>query len=371
MAIGTELKFAALDELNLDPMNPRLGRNSMGPDVSQEKVLELMRDWTLDELAVSYLESGGFWTHEALLVTEEERYGAARPIVIEGNRRLAALIYLKMAYDGELASSKWREIAQSAEPPADLFTKIPHIEVGSREEIYDFLGFRHVTGIKQWRPTEKAQFIAKMIDNYGMNYVEVMRKIGSKTQTVRQNYISYRLLLQIEDSVDTVPTEKVEERFSVLYLSLRTQGVRKYLHIDIKADPSKARTPVPEKHLKALGNFALWLFGGDDDRPPLFTDSRQVDNFGVILESPKATDYLERAAKPKFEVAFRTAGGDEAETIKYVEQAADNVELALSRVHLYKESKKLRLAVERFGADAYQLLDIFPKIKQQLNEENK
>jgi hypothetical protein len=28
MPVGTELKFEDLDNLNLDPMNPRLGRNN-------------------------------------------------------------------------------------------------------------------------------------------------------------------------------------------------------------------------------------------------------------------------------------------------------------------------------------------------------
>ena len=66
MAIETILKYAKLDELYLDPTNPRLGRNNTGPDVSQEDVLEFMRNWTLDELAESFLGSG-FWTHEALI----------------------------------------------------------------------------------------------------------------------------------------------------------------------------------------------------------------------------------------------------------------------------------------------------------------
>ena len=75
MAISRELQFASLDELNLDPMNPRLGRNNTGREVPQAKVLDLMRDFTLDEIARSYVESGCFWTQEALLVTKEELYG--------------------------------------------------------------------------------------------------------------------------------------------------------------------------------------------------------------------------------------------------------------------------------------------------------
>jgi len=369
MAIGTELKHAKLDELYLDPMNVRLGRNNTGRDVTQEQVLQLMRDWKLDELAVSFLEGGGFWTHEALLVTKEKLYGQQRLVVIEGNRRLATLKFLRKALDGEKTPRKLAETAKKAKPRKDLFTKIPYIMVGSREEIESFLGFRHVTGIKEWKPAEKAEFIVRMIDERGMNYEQVMRKIGSRTDTVRRNYISYRLLLQIEDSV-AIPEEQFEERFSVLYLSLRTQGVQKYLQIDIHADPKTAKKPVPKSQLRALANFALWLFGDGNGRLPLFSDSRQVDNFGRILESQQAVKYLERSEEPSFEVALRTAGGDEPEILRLIEKAADNIELALTRIHLFKKSKKIQSAVKRLGAHAFQLLNIFTDVKRELEKES-
>jgi len=358
MAIGTQIQYAQLSDIYLDPKNPRLGREMIGRDLTQKQVLEAMIDWTLDELAVSFLESGGFWVQEALLVTTETLYGHERLVVIEGNRRLAALIYLQNAIDGNPASKKWEEIAKIGRPSPTLFTKIPYIFVDSRKEIEAFLGFRHVTGIKEWRPAEKAQYIAKLIDTSKMSYEEVMRKIGSKTSTVRQNYISYRLLLEIE-KVAGIPRENFEDRFSVMYLSLRTVGVQNYLQIDIRADPDKAKKPVPRSHLKALTNFALWLFG-DDKRPALFSDSRQVDNFGRILESREAVEYLERTTKPSFDVAYRMAGADEPEIVRLVEEAADNIELALTRAHLHKKSKKLLKAVNRLRAHAQQLAGIFP-----------
>jgi len=370
MAIGTDLKYAKLEELYLDPMNVRLGRNNTGRDVTQDQVLELMKDWTLDELAVSFLDSGGFWTHEPLLVTEEVLYGKKHLIVIEGNRRIAALKFLKKAVDGEKAPQKLVKIAKGAKIPPALFTRIPYVQVGSRQEIESFLGFRHVTGIKEWKPAEKAEFIAKLIDERGMSYDEVRRKIGSKTETVRRNYISYRLLLQIAETAD-IPEEQFEDRFSVMFLSLRTQGVQKYLQIDIHADPKSARTPVPKSHLKALANFALWIFGKGPEQPPVFSDSRQVDNFGRIIESKEAVEYLERTEHPSFDVALRTAGGDEPEIIRLIEKAADEVELALTRAHFFKKSKKIQAAVKRFGADAKQLLEIFPDIRKQLDEEAK
>ena len=368
MAIGTELSYAKLDELYLDPMNIRLGRNKTGRDVPQEQVLQLMRDWTLDELATSFIESGVFWTHEAMLVTEEKLYGKKQLVVIEGNRRLATLKFLKKAVDGESGvPQKLVDIVKNKKVPAVLFNNIPYVKVDSRQEIESFLGFRHVTGIKEWKPAEKAEFIARLIDERNMSYEEVARKIGSKISHVRQNYISYRLLLQIEQESD-ITEGQFEERFSVMYLSLRTQGVQKYLQIDIKADPKTAKRPVPKNHLKALSKFALWLFG-DEEHLPIFSDSRQVDNFGRILESEEAVEYLERTEKPSFDIALRMAGGDEPEILKLIEKAADNIELALTRVHQYKKTKRIQEAVERLGIDAFQLLEIFPQIKEKLGGE--
>lgn len=370
MAISTELQFATLDDLYLDPTNPRLGRNNTGRDVPQEKVLELMQTWTLDELAQSYLEGGGFWTHEALLVVEEELYGKPRLIVVEGNRRLAALIFLKRAYLGQETSKKWAGIVEGTDQPPDLFERIPYLKADDRQDIETFLGFRHVTGIKEWKPAEKAEFIAKLIDERGLSYEEVRRKIGSKTPTVRQLYIAYRLLLQVENSVEEIPPERYKRRFSVMYLSLRTPGVQKYLDLDIRAEPEAAKEPVRNEKIEELGNLARWVFG-TENTDPLFTDSRKVDDFGRILESSEANQYLERTAKPKFEVAYRISGGDEDEVIKLIEQAADNIELALTRAHFFKNSVKLQRAVKRLSIDAAQLLGIFPDMdKEPLENRN-
>lgn len=363
MAIDTEIRHARLNELSLDPTNSRLGRNNAGRNVPQPRVLELMKDWTLDELAVSFLESG-FWPHEALLVVRENLYGKPALVVVEGNRRLAALSYLYNALSGDPASRKWAEIAEGQRPAKQLFEKIPYIRVGSRKEVESFLGFRHVTGIMEWSPAEKAEYIARLIEDSRMTYKQVMRKIGSKTPAVQRHYISYRLLLQMEDQ-EKISLSHVEEKFSVLYLSLRTKGVQKYLHIDIQADPRKAKRPVPASRLKALVHFALWLFG-DEETPPIVRESRQVDDFGRILESSRAVQYLERSERPSFNAAFNLAGGDEPEVIRLVHKAADNIEMALSRAHLHTKSKKLESAVKRLGADAMQLLKLFPGVHSQV-----
>lgn len=368
MGNSKKLLYATLDALYLDAKNPRLGRHYANVNLSQDDVLDLMSDWVLDELAVSYLESG-FWAHEALLVVKEKMDGNERLVVVEGNRRLAALIYLRRAVNGEKVSKKWSSLVENKVVSNELFDQIPYIQVESRKAIESFLGFRHVTGIKEWKPEEKARYIVHLIDDRHMTYEQVMRKIGSKTRTVRENYVSYRLLLQMESKLEDFDSKFAEDRFSVMYLTLKTGGVQKYLQIDIMADPETAKSPVPDSHLKNLGNFALWLFG-NDNRPPLFVDSRQKDNFSTILESPDAVRYLEDDKRPNFDYAFQLARGDELEIIRLINEAGDNIQISLSRVHHYRDSPELRNAIKRLSVDFKELLDRFPDLRTILQEDN-
>ena len=369
MAISTELQYAKLDDLYLDPKNPRLGRYHTNDDLSQVKILDLMRDWVLDELAVSYLESDGFWTHEALLIVKEKLDGELRLVVVEGNRRLAALKYLYAAFQGEDVPIKWKSLIKNVEFPRTLFDQIPYIMVDSRQEIEAFLGFRHVTGIKEWDAEEKAQYIARLIDG-GMTYEQVMRKIGSNTPTVRRNYISYRLLLQMEDSLEDFSPEDVRGRFSVMFLSLRTEGVQKYLHIDILANPLDAQRPVPQEHLDALANFARWLFGSKArNKYPLFSDSRRVEDFGQVLENQQVVEYLEQEENPSFEHACQLAGVNKSEILQLLNRAANNVKLVLSEVHHHEKEEDIQQAVKRLGIDVRQLLKVFPSIRKELDEQ--
>jgi hypothetical protein len=282
-------------------------------------------------------------------------------VVVEGNRRLAALKCLKATVDGRAPSKYWTDLVKAHKPSQGLFEQVPYIEVGNRSDVSAYLGFRHVTGIKEWKPAEKAQYIAKLIEEEQLTYDDVRRKIGSKAPTVRQHYISYRLLLQMEQE-EGVVIDKVEDKFSVLYLSLRTQGVQSYLHIDIKAPPGKAMMPVHKAYLKNLVHYSKWLFG-DEKNPPLFTDSRNVDNFGKILESEEAVNYLERTVNPRFELAIRKAGVGEQEVIALVSSASDNIQLALTEAHLFRKSTQLQKSVRRLGKDFAALLNIFPSEK--------
>ncbi|HEV2842721.1 MAG TPA: hypothetical protein VGW39_15470 [Chthoniobacterales bacterium] len=371
MPVATKLQYASIDQLSIDPSNPRLGSEVISQQLKPDQLLRQMRDWELEELAVSFLESG-FWPQEALLVVEETLYGERKPrlVVVEGNRRLAALKYLREAINGHPATPRWTEIVSTRKTkvPKTLFEEVPYLVADHRQEISAYLGFRHVSGIKEWDPPEKAAFIAKMIDEQKLTYEQVMRRIGSKTEPVRRNYISYRILLQMKEHDEQIDLSRVEERFSVLFLSLRTRGVQKYLKVDIEAAPGKAKRPIPPDRVQALIHFARWLFGYQDVEP-IVSDSRQVDKFDKALNNKDALAYLERTKEPHLDVAYRLAGGEEWEAYEELEIAATHLRSVLGVIHLHRKSSRIRDSVEKVVRASFELLRGYPEMHADLLQE--
>jgi hypothetical protein len=374
MAVHTEIHFAPVDELYLDPKNPRLGRREVEKHLSQAEILALMQRFTLDEIGVSVVNAG-FWPQEALVVVREPLGKAGKAlhnVVVEGNRRLAAVKMLKLAVEGGEVEP-WRSLVGDLKKPqlkklTETLVHIPYILVDSRDDVRAYIGFRHVTGIKQWDPAEKAEYINSLIAS-GMNYKQVTDCIGSKVGFVRQAYISYRILLQMEEQ-EEIHIPSVEEKFSVLTLSLRTEGVRTFLGVDIQADEKTAKRPIPKDKLDHLVKFALWLFGTEEVEA-IVTDSRKIEKFGRILLDEKAVEYLDQAANPKFEMADRIAGGDAIEVAEAIEQSAFQLEEALGTVHLVRADKRVRDGVKRLVQDVAQLLTTFPQFKTLICDEGK
>lgn len=353
-----KIEYAELKEFCLDPANPRLGRSVHQQDLSKDEVLERMKDWSLEELATSFLESG-FWSHEAVLCLQDTDEGDGRLIVVEGNRRIAALMRLQRAFEGVETSKKWLDLIANVKPDDSLFNRVPYIRLNNRSEVDAFLGFRHVTGIKEWAPPEKAQFIAKLIDENHLSYSDVMRRIGSKTPTVQRNYIAYSILLQME-STEGLDVSKVEDKFSVLFLSLARRDVQDFLGVREKFDvpPEKVNPPINDAHIGNMKDYAKWLFG-DEENPPVVTDSRLVDRFARVLASDEGLQYMRAFRRPSLEKAFVIAGGDQEEVCEIISTAAYTVEEALSSIHHYANDERLIKLVNRLASNVKQLNRIF------------
>ena len=135
-----EHRIIPLNELALDSNNPRLPRSLNG--AGEERILEYMLlDASLIELMLA-IGKNDFFPGEQLLVvqTTPNQYK-----VVEGNRRLSAL---KLLSNPGLATVQNSKVAQVIEETDKRPTLIPCLVFENESDIHNYLGYRHITGIK-------------------------------------------------------------------------------------------------------------------------------------------------------------------------------------------------------------------------------
>src|SRR5438046_2950484 len=79
-------KPVPVEDLLLDPKNPRLAGMDLTVDDQEEILKALWQESAVNEL-VDSIATSGYWEHEELFATRE----SGKLVVIEGNRRLSAV----------------------------------------------------------------------------------------------------------------------------------------------------------------------------------------------------------------------------------------------------------------------------------------
>ncbi len=359
MAVHPTIEFKGIEELHLDPRNPRLGRAEVAKGLSQQQVLDILKTWSLFELAQSMARQG-FWPQEALLVVTEEIDGTPSLVVVEGNRRLAAAKLLLATRDGAAPSAAWSALVKNADPSAIAsLESLPCVAADNRQDADAFLGFRHVTGIKEWHPAEKAEFISYLVRDKGMSYKDVADTIGSKGKVVGRNFVTYQILAQLESDGLTEEATALEQRFSVLFLALRNRHVRDFIGLADDLEPDAAVSPIAEDHADDLADLIGWMFG-TSRRPKIVKESREVERFAFALSNEKAVKYLRESKLPQLDVAYRLAGGEGADVVDLLESAAYNVEQALSVLQHHADEPEVIEVAKRLARDIRQVANTVP-----------
>jgi hypothetical protein len=343
-----------VDALLLDPLNPRLRRAPGEPLLSQPDLLRAMVAWELDELIVSYAESG-FWKHEPLIVVEEHEKTHDGDVVVEGNRRVAALKCLRAYLRGEpVPSRRITRVIEEALADADpldanssIFTEVPFVRYASRRDIDAYLGFRHVTGVKQWEPQEKATFIAHLIDRRHYDYRGTAKLIGTKTEIVRRNYVAYHLLNEFEELTEEENSiqalERARDDFSVFFLSLREEGIRQYLNISLDILPQDVPDAIKNLDRHRVDQFLVWMFGSDA-QDSLIGESRNIKKFAEILSTPEALAYITSRPDPSFDIAYGMTKGASDDIVAALKESRELLRNVLADLDLSENADEITQA---------------------------
>lgn len=302
-AILGEAKPVQVANLYFDPHNPRLAELRLSVEKQDEIAKVLWRDRAVNEL-VDSIAASGYWAHEELFATVEDN----KLVVIEGNRRLAAV---KLLLDDGLRE----RIGASGVPdlPASDKAKLKQLPViqCSREAVWQYIGFKHVNGPQDWDSIAKAQYIARIRNDYRVPLEDIARTIGDRHDTVRRLYRGLMVLEQAEQSRAFDRDDRYNTRFaySHLWTGLGYSGIQEFL--GLTAEKGFKPNPIPTSRLANLRELCVWLYGSKEagKAPLIRSQNPDLRNLDEVLRSKNGVAAL-RSGLP-LETSLKASRGDE------------------------------------------------------------
>ena len=272
----------SVEELYFDPRNPRLADyDHTGTQASVYKVLS--KEFDIQPLMDSMYRSGYFWEEPLVVVREAlpELKGKKVLVVIEGNRRLAALKSIAADEAGFPDIERRKRLSE-----------IPVIERSTREETLAFVGFRHVTGIVPWEAAAKAQYAHGLVMQ-GMALNDISQLIGDKTRDISR-WVRTQSLIEHAAS-QGLRSDDAERQFYFSYLLTSTDapGTKTWLNVDINV-----RSGLVDKvDASRLRKLWYWLYGSKAaGRSPVIAESRQIHKLNQVIANGAAIRELERTS---------------------------------------------------------------------------
>lgn len=330
-----------ISKLLLDSKNPRLAEFGIGPNATQSELLEtLWKEMAVEEVAMSIAYSG-YFEHEPLFVEETEK---GRYVVIEGNRRLAAV---RLLLDPDLRKRlRATSVPTISREAAETLSKLP-VVVTTRRECWRYLGFKHVNGPATWGSYAKAQYIAHVHNEYGVDLDDIAAQIGDSNSTVLRMYRGLMIVEQAEAASVFSRADIAKSRFyfNYIYTGMDYPGISSFLGLGTKGTTD--RKPVTSSKLKNLRDLFLWLYGSESqDRPSLIQsqnpDLKTLDN---VLTQESGIRAL-RDGLP-LSVAYDISQGDERIFRQSLQQAKQSMQKAfgtLTTGWAIEDTESLRLA---------------------------
>ncbi len=336
---SSPIEYVDVDRLELDPRNPRL--TDVEVNASQVEILrQLYRRYDISDLLES-LARNGYFDEEPLIAAPTGRKTASGQdilVVVEGNRRLAALKLL-LSDDLRKAVSA-QNVPTVDDAVVNTLVQVPVRIYDTRDEVIPYLGVRHIAGIKPWEALAKASYIYNLVQS-GITLREVARTVGMKrTDLVRRWLLTLYVLKQANALADQ-PWDQADKdfNFSFLYTALGYANVRTALSIDTIAANDPQLDPVPPDKQPELLNVMSDLYGpppGNSAKAKV-TDSRQLRELAQVYGSREAIDELRSGVS--LTVAHRKVGGESRELESLLRDADRNLSAAngLAPHHRHEE----------------------------------
>jgi len=146
-------------------------------------------------------------------------------LVLEGNRRVAALKWIK------------EDHAAGVDIPThvvEVTAAVPVLIVDDEAGPAFFeslMGIRHVSGIKQWGGYQRAKLVATLKDTHGLDSGEVAGRLAMSTQEVNRRYRAYKALEQMQND-ESFGAQAKPDMYPVFHEAVSLPDVRRWIGWD-------------------------------------------------------------------------------------------------------------------------------------------
>jgi hypothetical protein len=221
-------KLMSVSRLKLDPDNPRLIASTRRP-TQPELIAELLQHEDVMDL-VRDIARLGFFPNEPLVAVVE----SSNTIVLEGNRRLAAL---KLLANPDLAPQEYKKrIQQHAANGRTIPGQVRVVMAPSRDSAIALIVARHKgKAIAEWRTVQQIRFIHRRVQG-GLSIDEVANETNlDRSEVVKAvrdaKLYDVVLSLDLPDEVRKTVSDPREFNFSTLRRLIDSSAVQMRLGI--------------------------------------------------------------------------------------------------------------------------------------------
>ncbi|GAA3911685.1 hypothetical protein GCM10022405_41060 [Gibbsiella dentisursi] len=350
------VKISEIDtkDLSFDPQNPRFYRLN---DASSDGAIveEMLDDESVHDLMLS-IGQQGYFPGEPLLVFEDN----GGFIVAEGNRRLAAVKLL----NGELKPpvNKTKSVQDIRDDTQHKPTTLPCLVYPQREDVLRYIGYRHITGVKEWDSLSKAKYLKELCEKFypGVDKDELIknlaREIGSKPHYVGTLLTSLKLYdAAYERDFFNLHMNEHDVEFSYITTSLSYSTITEWLGLEDKKDFES-----PNIEMDNLRDLFAWCFVRDQQGRTIVRESRRLKDIAKIVDSSSPDAVACLRATSDIDQAFLFTNGQQEALEESMQQAMTKLRIVWSML----------LKVESFSSDdeetAVQLFETSKKIRNHI-----
>lgn len=291
-------RHLSLKNLYLDPNNYRLIHEPEYVEVGDEKV----KDKSVQRRTYKLL-TGDKYQHIQDLVEsfKSNNYlpvdqiqirpiGDGAYVVVEGNRRVAALKYLQQEYDVKDIDLGALDIS--------IFGAVPVVRYTHGDEMHHLtlMALKHISGNKKWGEWNQAKLLEKMHTEHNISEDDICRRIGISKVELRRSLRALSFLQQYIDS--DYGDQFAEGKFSIFREVARNAKIKEWLGWDDSSYKAKeasnmefffsliSREPIEDE----ADDGAIEYSNGYHE--PALVKRDDIRLFGKIIDDPKAMDQL-------------------------------------------------------------------------------